>query len=110
MPATLDTIDVMAWQRKRWRSTVVLLLTSLPGPTWAETDAAPKERAPAVSRVAEEPWTVTVIRLKHAKAEQLAATLDRILPPGTTVVPDRPTNSLIISGSSLPSAVPIAPE
>ena len=110
MTPMLDTIDVVAWPRKHWRLTVVLFLTSLPGPAWAETDAAPEERAPAVSRVAEQPWTVTVIRLKHAKAEQLAATLDRILPPDTTVVPDRPSNSLIISGPSSPPARPIAPE
>jgi hypothetical protein len=38
-----------------------------------------------------------VIRLKHAKAEQLAETLSHILPPGITVVPDRPTNSLVVS-------------
>ncbi|MGH7288141.1 MAG: secretin N-terminal domain-containing protein [Myxococcota bacterium] len=63
-----------------------------------------------MSGVADEPWTVTVIRLKYAKAEQMAATLDRILPPGMTVVPDRPSNSLIIAGPSSPPALPIAPE
>jgi hypothetical protein len=55
-------------------------------------------------------WTATVIRLKHAKAAQLAETLGRILPPGMTVVPDRPTNSLIISAPSSPPAQQIAPE
>jgi type II secretory pathway component GspD/PulD (secretin) len=42
----------------------------------------------------------TVIRLKHAKAEQLAETLRAILPPGVTLVADPPTNSLIVSGPS----------
>jgi len=51
-----------------------------------------------------------VIRLKHAKAEHLAATLGPILPPGVTIVPDRPTNSLLISGPSSALAPRIAPE
>lgn len=55
------------------------------------------------------PWTIMVIRLEHAKAEELAETLGRILPPGMTVVPDPRTNSLLISATSSPPAEPIAP-
>jgi hypothetical protein len=51
-----------------------------------------------------------VIRLKHAKAQELADTLSGILPPGTTLVADRRTNSLIISAPSSPPAKPNAPE
>jgi len=55
-------------------------------------------------------WTIKVIRLKHAKAEQLAKTLGPALPPGMTVVPDRPTNNLIISGPSSAYKPPLGPE
>jgi len=55
-------------------------------------------------------WSVKVIRLKHAKAEELAETLSQILPPGITVVPDPRTNSLIISTRPSPTGRPSAPE
>jgi hypothetical protein len=57
----------------------------------------------------EEPSALTVIRLKHAKAQELADTLSGILPPGTTLVADPRTNSLINTPSS-PPAKPTAPE
>lgn len=40
---------------------------------------------------------ITVIRLKWADAQELAATLAPILPPGYKVVPYPPLNALIIS-------------
>jgi hypothetical protein len=77
-----------------------VLLAVLLGPAGAGADAETGN---------EEGWTYTVIRLEHAKAEQLAATLGRILPPDVTVVPDRPTNSLIIRAPSSQPPQPIAP-
>jgi len=50
------------------------------------------------STEAVEDWTVTVIHLDYANAEELAAVLSEIVPPGVTVVPYYPTNSLIVSG------------
>ena len=99
----------MARRQGRWRFTALLLLMSFTGVAWAETDAARGERTP-LPPASEAPWTVTIVRLKHAKAEDLAATLSRILPPGVTVVPDRPTNSLLISAPSSALSPPIAPE
>lgn len=76
----------------------------------ADPKEAPTPGEPcAVPCDAEVPWRVTVIRLKHAKAEQLAETLSGILPPGMTVFPDSRTNSLIVS-AQFPSREPIAPE
>src|SRR5690606_22780052 len=43
-------------------------------------------------------FAVTVIELEYANAEELAALLAEILPPGVTVVPYYATNSLIFSG------------
>ena len=82
---------------------------SLTGVAWGEVDAARGGRTPLPLN-SESSWTITVIRLKHAKAEHLAATLGPILPPGVTIVPDRPTNSLLISGPSSALAPRIAPE
>src|SRR5690606_28462938 len=45
-----------------------------------------------------EDWTVTVIELGYADAEEVAALLSEIVPPGISVVPYYQTNSLIISG------------
>jgi|SRR5688572_28403739 len=45
-----------------------------------------------------EDWAVTVIELGYADAEEVAALLSKIVPPGITVVPYYQTNSLIISG------------
>jgi len=45
-----------------------------------------------------EDWTVTVIHLDYADAEEVAALLSEIVPPGVRVVPYYPTNSLIVSG------------
>ncbi len=42
---------------------------------------------------------IMVIKLNYANAEELAATLRQILPPGVTVVAYSPTNSIIISGN-----------
>jgi len=70
----------------------------------------PDEGSSAIACDTEASRTIQVIRLKHAKAEQLAETLGRALPPGMTVVADRPTNSLIISGPSSAAGPPIAPE
>lgn len=45
-----------------------------------------------------EDWTATVIELGYADAEEVAALLSEIVPPGIRVVPYYQTNSLIISG------------
>jgi hypothetical protein len=88
-----------------------LLSALLAGPAAGEADtAAPGDSVSGEPRAAAEPWTIRVIRLEHAKAEQLAETLARVLPPGTTLVPDRPTNSLLISGPPSPAIQAIAPE
>ena len=89
---------------------LLFLLALLPAPVSGETDAASEERTPTLFRCAEEPSALTVIRLKHAKAQELADTLSGILPPGTTLVADPRTNSLIISAPSSPPAKPNAPE
>jgi len=51
------------------------------------------DEAPAV-----EDWAMTVIELDYANAEEVAALLAEIVPPGIRVVPYYQTNSLIISG------------
>jgi len=80
-----------------------------PTPGEREVPALMEEEASAVARGAEASWAVTVIRLEHAKAEAVAETLSRIVPPGVGVVAYPPTNSLIIWASSSPPG-PIAPE
>ncbi len=84
-----------------------LLLALLAGPAWGEDDPPNfEDRVVAVVRSAEGPRTITVIRLHHAKAEELARTLERLLPRSVYVVPDVPTNSLIVS---LPAGPPLQP-
>ncbi len=94
--------DMAAGHRRCWR-TSVLLSAVLAGPAWGDEPFTFEDRVVAVVRSTDVPATITVIRLHHAKAEELAATLRRALPPDVTVVPDVPTNSLIISvpGASL---------
>ena|SRR5690606_10038298 len=58
----------------------------------AQPAEAPEERAA-------EDFAVAVIELDYANAEEVAALLAEILPPGVTVVPYYATNSLIFSGS-----------
>ncbi len=43
-------------------------------------------------------WTIAVIKLHYARAEEVALVLQAILPPTVTITPYFPTNSLIISG------------
>lgn len=43
-------------------------------------------------------WTIAVIKLHYARAEELAPVLEAVLPPTVTITPYPPTNSLIISG------------
>jgi len=59
-------------------------------------DAQPAD-APEV--VAAEDWGAVVVDVHYANAEELAAILAEILPPGVEVVPYYPTNSLVFSGS-----------
>src|SRR5690606_30258661 len=51
------------------------------------------DEAPAV-----EDWAMTVIELDYANAEEVAALLAEIVPPGIRVAPYYQTNSIIISG------------
>lgn len=54
-------------------------------------------------RVAHEAFTVQVVRLSYARADEVAYTLSWVAPPSVHIVPYYPTNSLIISG--YPAAV-----
>ena len=88
----------------------MLVFGVLAGPALGERDVPTlEERIVAVAHSADPPWTIMVIRLRHAKAEGLAATLGPSLSPGITVVPHPPTNSLIILGPPGPPAQEIAP-
>jgi hypothetical protein len=69
-----------------------------------------EERIRAVVHSADPPRTIMVMRLRHAEAEELAATLAPSLPPGITVVPHPPTNSLIIVGPPGRPLQEIAPQ
>ena len=95
-------------RRSRWACSG-LLLAFLAGAARGEDAATPGKGSPDVSPANGEEWTFTVIRLKHARAQHLADTLGRILPPGMVVVPDPPTNSLILAGPSSSAAHVIAP-
>ncbi len=75
-----------------------------------QRDPTLEERVLAVSRATDDPSAIMVIRLQHAKAEELANTLRRVVPSGVTVVADPPTNSLIISGPAPAAARPVVPE
>lgn len=82
---------------------IIILGALLPGMTLADDTAlAPEQNQEGALSVEEAnralAFTITVVRLKYANAEELAATLAPILPPGLTVVAYPPTNSLIISG------------
>jgi len=59
-------------------------------PVFAQNNAASDEGV--------EDWTVAVIHLDYANAEEVAAVLSEIVPPGVSVVPYYPTNSVIVSG------------
>ncbi len=95
-------------QRGHWKP-IVLLFALLAGPAWAQEEASTlQERILAVSRATDDPSTITVIRLKHRKAEELAETLRRVVPSDVTIVADPPTNSLIISGPPPAPTRPVA--
>ena len=57
-----------------------------------------EDRLLAVVRSTEHPAEIMVIRLRHANALEVANTLRRLAPSGVTVVPDLPSNSLILTG------------
>jgi general secretion pathway protein D len=52
---------------------------------------------------AQEPSIIEVVPLQYARAEEVAATLAGVSPPGVRIIPYPPTNSVIISGA--PDAV-----
>jgi general secretion pathway protein D len=54
-------------------------------------------------RVARETFTIKVVPLSYARADEMAHTLWWVAPPSVRIVPYYPTNSLIISGH--PAAV-----
>ena len=58
---------------------------------------------PAAQAAALAKYTVEVVPLNYARAEDLAYTLAALAPPGVTIVPYYPTNSLLIAGN--PEAV-----
>jgi type II secretory pathway component GspD/PulD (secretin) len=61
--------------------------------TWIVPSAQAAQRAPRLE----------IIPLNYARAEEVAATLSGIAPPGIRIAPYTPTNSLLISGD--PEAV-----
>jgi Bacterial type II/III secretion system short domain len=69
--------------------------------TAAADQIPPEERPEATPPVQEDDRPLgagmTIIRLKYAHAEELAATLGPILPEGVKVVPYPPVNALIIT-------------
>jgi hypothetical protein len=99
---SLHTSDMAEGRRRSWRTTVILSAV-LAGPALGDEPVTFEARVVAVVRSTDVPATIAVIRLHHAKAEELAATLSGVLPPDVKVVPDIPTNSLIVSvrGASL---------
>jgi hypothetical protein len=89
----------------------LLLAALLDGPAWGGEDTLTfQERLVAVVRQSEPPATIAVIRLHHRDAEEMAALLRPALPPGTTVVPDPPSNSLIVTVQPVPGATATRPE
>ena len=58
---------------------------------------------PAAQAAALAKYTVEVVPLNYARAEEVAYTLAALAPPGVTIVPYYPTNSLLIAGN--PEAV-----
>ena len=77
----------------------VLTLAMIAGAAWADQVSA-EERQDATPRTEETDRAlglgITIIRLKWANAEELAATLRPILPEGYKVIAYPPLNALII--------------
>lgn len=97
-------------RRTRWTASA-LLFVLFAAPAWGGGDPVTfEDRVVAVVRAAEVPATITVIRLHHAMAEELAVTLSRVLPADVKVVPDVPTNSLIVSVPGTSPVRPVDPE
>jgi hypothetical protein len=89
----------------------LLVFAILAGPALGERDVPTlEERIRAVVHSTDPPRTIMVMRLRYAEAEELAETLAPSLPPGITVVPHPPTNSLIIVGPPGPPLREVAPE
>ena len=76
----------------------VATLYSLSGLAWAADSVRGQEQQQEGKLIEESIGsTITVIRLKWANAEELAATLAPILPEGLTVLAYPPLNALIIA-------------
>ncbi|HEU4619541.1 MAG TPA: secretin N-terminal domain-containing protein [Gammaproteobacteria bacterium] len=43
-------------------------------------------------------WTIVVVKLGYARAEEVARLLSQLAPPGVTVAAYEPTNSVVIAG------------
>lgn len=89
----------MREHQSRLLKAIFILSTILVGMAWTEDVAFGAEQENMHEARSEFTSTILVIPLKYANAEELAATLTPILPPGVTVVPYSPTNSLIISSN-----------
>lgn len=92
----------MTKRRFRCFMTIIILSTLLGGAAWAEgVPFTFKQEHVVRTHPISRDFTssIVVVPLNYANAQELAATLAPILPPGVTVVPYAPTNSLIISGS-----------
>ena len=88
----------MALRRQRLLVASALLAVLLASPAWADDGLTLEERLLAVFRATEPPSAITVSRLQHRQAEELAEVLRRVAPSDVRVVADSATNSLIIAG------------
>jgi hypothetical protein len=70
-------------------------------PPAAQTERGPTETGPTASEHAGR-WTIVVVRLGYARAEEVARILSQLAPPDVTVTAYEPTNSLIIAGDPAP--------
>ncbi len=78
-------------------SALKALIASMSVGTWLAMSAHAQPADLSEGPVAED-FAVAVIELGYANAEEVAALLAEILPPGVTVAPYYATNSLIFSG------------
>lgn len=66
-------------------------------PAAAQTESGPTESSPTENEHAGR-WTIVVVKLGYARAEEVARILSQLAPPDVTVTAYEPTNSLIIAG------------
>ena len=90
----------MKLRYRKWLAAIILSATA-GSSSWAGDDAAQQDRDTLANLPLSDHqsvWAVTVVPLQYANAEEMAAVIAAILPPGMRVIPYAPTNSLILSG------------